>query len=148
MMKFVTIFLFFSVYCSGEILKGIGEIQVLDLEPSRFTFVLRFESGGQPPRNEIPSSDLSAVREIGEIEISFHPSGMGKRICPFYITQYPDNEQFSLVGFYITDGYPHVLQIDTWDPKKKFSLFESFRSRRMVLTGALVQSDGNITKIN
>lgn len=57
---------------------------------------------------------------------------------PFYVTQFPSEEGFSLVGFYITNGYPNVLIIEVWSPEKKFFLFESFRSPGAALIGNLV----------
>jgi len=56
---------------------------------------------------------------------------------PFYITQFPSKRGFSLFGFYFTNGYPHVLKIDTWGDERKFYLYESFRSPEAVLTGHL-----------
>jgi len=82
----------------------------------------------------VPKDDTKAVKwyrlaaEQGDSEAQFnlgiiYAKGFGAAMeFPFYITQFPSKRGFSLVGFYFTNGYPHVLKIDTWSDERKFLL--------------------------
>ena len=87
------------------------------------------------PREKIPESSIAAIRTIGTITINF---GATEQNFPFYLTQYPDYSDFSLIGFYIDGGYPHVLQFQQWSDGKEFILYESFRRAGETLRGTAV----------
>jgi len=115
--------------------RGDGAYQFSREETTKFTWKLSIDFDDLKPRtysSEMPPSDLSAIIAIGEIELDF---GLTQKF-PFYVTQIGSRDGgFSTTGFYITNGYPHVLTIDVWDDPISFKLFENYRSPKEVLTG-------------
>ena len=115
---------------------GVGSTgNMLGLPASEFSFTLEYPSVGRESRPADPPSNIGAVQEVGKIAIKF--SNGPVMDFPFYVTQFPSEKGFSLVGFYITNGYPHILIIEGWSEEKKFFLYESFRSPAATLTGRL-----------
>lgn len=136
MKSFIALFILVST-AAAESLSGTGNFRMHGVEPSSFSFTITYSPSGKAAREKVPKSAIEAIREIATISISFGPNRTLKSEYPFYITQYPDDKAYSLVGFYITDGYPHVLKIDTWKREAPFCLYESYRSPEAVLTGNL-----------
>ncbi len=134
--------LFLGSWTIGEPyrLVGIGKFPPIynGGETTEFSIEVKYDmhqnESSRPPE---PQSSIAAIRTIGEITLNF---GAINQTYPFYVTQFSDGSN-SLVGYYITNGYPHVLKFDAWSKEKRFYLYESFRHPALVLQGkaALIQ---------
>ena len=141
-MKFILTYLILAnVVWSAEIIVGNGsDYRFGELPETSYRFELTFERSGKPARLQVPESSIGAIQVIGKIKVSFDDPDFDLwHEFPFYITQLGDDEQHSLIGFYITHGYPNILQIDTWEKDKEFTLFELFRSKEKILKGTFYQ---------
>ena len=139
-MKILIAFLCLTGSVPAGTFTGVGSTgNMLGLPASEFSFTVECPSVGRESRPADPPSNIGAVQEVGKIAIKF--SNGPVMDFPFYVTQFPSEKGFSLVGFYITNGYPHILVIEGWSEEKKFFLYESFRSPAATLTGHLLTED-------
>ena len=149
-MKFIFAFIILAnLAWSAERIVGNGNDYKFGKSPeSSYRFELDFDRNGKPARSLAPESSIGAIQAIGEIKISFDdPEFNIWQTFPFYITQLGDNDQYSLIGFYIDHGYPNILQIDTWSKEREFTLFELFRSKEKVLNGTFCMQTRDVEPV-
>lgn len=134
--KCFAILLTATVFCSADtdtyLLEGSGSYVPYGDKPSSFELKVVYErESSEESRTAEPQSSIAAIRTVGKIVLDF---GRVDQTYPFYVTQFPDGGN-SLVGFYITNGYPHVLQFQAWSEDKNFYLYESYRKTGAVMRG-------------